>query len=162
MARTGTCSVREWTIPCSRSPCGTIGSWPGDGSRTRMARMRGASRSGTAPPGRASARAFRSAWKAIPAVGVICLLPFGTDLMAGGSFSKAGGNWANCVARWDGSSWNAIGGADQDVIALVVMGGRPHPGRRIHLGGRNHGPSHRAVGDLAHIALPLEIKSLAP
>ena len=55
-----------------------------------------------------------------PAVGVICLLPFGTDLMAGGSFSKAGGNWANCIARWDGSSWNAIGGTDLDVITLAA------------------------------------------
>jgi hypothetical protein len=33
----------------------------------------------------------------------------GTDLYAGGWFDKAGGVPANCIAKWDGSAWSALG-----------------------------------------------------
>jgi hypothetical protein len=60
------------------------------------------------------------ALEGFPATGVICLHTFGADLMAGGSFRKAGGNWANCIARWNGAAWSAIGGTDMNVITLLV------------------------------------------
>jgi hypothetical protein len=51
----------------------------------------------------------------------------GTALYAGGSFSTAGGVRANCVARWDGSAWSALGSGVggfyfSDVYALAVSG----------------------------------------
>jgi hypothetical protein len=48
----------------------------------------------------------------------------GTDLYAGGYFSTAGGvppTSANCIAKWDGSVWSALGtGMDERVYALAV------------------------------------------
>ena len=31
------------------------------------------------------------------------------NLYAGGAFATAGGTSVNCVAKWDGSSWSALG-----------------------------------------------------
>jgi hypothetical protein len=46
----------------------------------------------------------------------------GPALYAGGQFSTAGGAPANHVARWDGSSWSALGsGTDDIVFALCVF-----------------------------------------
>ena len=33
----------------------------------------------------------------------------GTNLYAGGYFTKAGGVPANYIAKWDGSAWSALG-----------------------------------------------------
>ena len=33
----------------------------------------------------------------------------GTDLYAGGYFTTAGGVPANCIAKWNGSAWSALG-----------------------------------------------------
>ena len=45
----------------------------------------------------------------------------GPALYAGGEFSAAGGVLASNVARWDGSSWSALGdGTDEKVRALVA------------------------------------------
>jgi hypothetical protein len=52
----------------------------------------------------------------------------GPALYAGGSFTAAGGLMANNIARWDGTSWSALGrGAGGDVYALTVFddGGGP-------------------------------------
>jgi hypothetical protein len=49
----------------------------------------------------------------------------GSDLYAGGSFTTAGGGAANGIAKWDGSSWSALGwgsGMNADVLALAVSG----------------------------------------
>jgi len=47
----------------------------------------------------------------------------GTDLYVGGSFTMAGGNPANFIAKWDGSSWSALGSGLPDAPnALAVMG----------------------------------------
>ncbi len=44
----------------------------------------------------------------------------GPELHAGGNFEVAGGVAAAHIARWDGSSWSALGsGADNEVYALV-------------------------------------------
>jgi hypothetical protein len=47
----------------------------------------------------------------------------GTNLFAGGTFTTAGGNAANSIAKWDGSNWTALGsGMDNNVLALAVSG----------------------------------------
>ena len=47
----------------------------------------------------------------------------GGDLYAGGVFGSAGGVSADCIAKWDGSSWSALGtGVNGIVSALVVKG----------------------------------------
>ncbi len=42
-----------------------------------------------------------------PSVSALALS--GSDLYAGGSFTTAGGVSANCIAKWNGSSWSALG-----------------------------------------------------
>jgi hypothetical protein len=42
----------------------------------------------------------------------------GSALYAGGNFTVAGGVAANGVARWDGSSWSALGGGVSDSISF--------------------------------------------
>jgi hypothetical protein len=52
----------------------------------------------------------------------------GPSLYAGGRFTRAGGVPANYIAKWDGSSWSALGsGMSDEVGALVVHddGGGP-------------------------------------
>ena len=52
----------------------------------------------------------------------------GPALYAGGDFTTAGGVAANRIAKWDGSSWTALGsGMNNDVHALAVFddGGGP-------------------------------------
>src|SRR6266702_3317320 len=47
----------------------------------------------------------------------------GSDLYAGGFFTMAGGTAATNIAKWDGSSWSALGsGMDDGVSALAVSG----------------------------------------
>jgi hypothetical protein len=49
------------------------------------------------------------------------VLPNG-DLVAGGTFTTAGGVAANYVARWDGSAWSELGsGTSSTVLALTVL-----------------------------------------
>jgi hypothetical protein len=56
---------------------------------------------------------------------VLTLLPFGTDLIAGGHFTAAGGERAICVASWDGSLWHPMAeGLDDDVLALTEWRGQ--------------------------------------
>jgi len=44
------------------------------------------------------------------------------DLLVGGTFTTAGGAPASRIARWNGSTWSALGtGVDGDVHALAVM-----------------------------------------
>ncbi len=46
------------------------------------------------------------------------------NLYAGGNFTKAGGVTVNHVAKWDGSTWSALGsGTDGNVSALAFGGG---------------------------------------
>ena len=54
---------------------------------------------------------------------VYALAVSGTTLYAGGGFTTAGGVTVNCVAKWNGSAWSALGtGMDYDVYALAVSG----------------------------------------
>lgn len=55
---------------------------------------------------------------------VLALLPFGDDLIVGGNFIRAGGQPANYIARWDGTSWHPLGqGVDDQVFALAEYQG---------------------------------------
>jgi len=73
-----------------------------------------------------------SAWSALtPTLGsglgmyswVYALAVSGTNLYAGGRISTAGDNWANNIAKWDGSAWSALGSGMNDcVYALAVSG----------------------------------------
>ena len=54
-------------------------------------------------------------------VNALAVLPNG-DLVAGGSFTTAGGVTANRIARWNGSAWSALGGGfSSTVMALAVL-----------------------------------------
>src|SRR6185503_4451417 len=55
--------------------------------------------------------------------GVSALAVSGTNLYAGGYFTTAGSVFANCIAKWNGSSWSALGsGMNGRVGALEVSG----------------------------------------
>ena len=54
---------------------------------------------------------------------VLALAATGTNVYAGGDFTKAGGISASYIAKWDGSSWTALGsGMNDDVWALALSG----------------------------------------
>jgi len=83
------------------------------------------------------------------------LTQYGDDLIAGGWFSNSGGVPVNHVARWDGSSWNAMGaGFDNAVTALVVNADTLYAGGQFLASGgspdslvaRWNGASWEAVG----------------
>jgi len=68
---------------------------------------------------------------------VYALAVSGSDLYAGGGFTSAGGTAANNIARWDGSSWSALGsgvrGSDPSgngpfVLALAASGSNLYAG----------------------------------
>ena len=62
---------------------------------------------------------------------VRALTVYNGELIAGGSFTSAGGVDANCIARWDGSSWQPLGSgitggyytSSTNVSALTVYNG---------------------------------------
>jgi hypothetical protein len=44
------------------------------------------------------------------------------DLVAGGTFTSAGGVVATNIARWDGAAWASLGsGTDSSVLTLTVL-----------------------------------------
>ena len=58
---------------------------------------------------------------------VWALAVIGTDLYVGGVFTSAGGNVANHIAKWNGSSWSSLGnginnGLNGGVFTLAVIG----------------------------------------
>jgi trimeric autotransporter adhesin len=61
----------------------------------------------------------------------------GSNLYAGGFFTTAGGNRATNIAKWDGSSWSALGsGLDGEyVYALAVLGSNLYVGGRFTTAG---------------------------
>jgi hypothetical protein len=60
----------------------------------------------------------------------------GTDLYAAGSFSAAGGVVAFNIAKWDGSSWSALGsGINSTVFALAVVGTDIYAGGTFNIAG---------------------------
>jgi len=60
---------------------------------------------------------------------VYALAVAGKDLYVGGRFTNAGSILANGIAKWNGSSWSALGsGVNDAVFALAVSGGELYAG----------------------------------
>jgi hypothetical protein len=76
--------------------------------------------------------------------GVSALAVSGRDLYVGGSFATAGGNAAKNIAKWDGSTWSALGGGlgglNDKVSALAVSGNDLYVGGHFATAGGN--PAH--------------------
>src|SRR5207249_9669097 len=58
---------------------------------------------------------------------VFALAVSGSDLYAGGRFTTAGGTPANYIAKWNGSSWSAVGsgmgGATYPYVSALAVSG---------------------------------------
>jgi hypothetical protein len=60
---------------------------------------------------------------------VSALAAAGSYLYVGGCFTNAGGVPANYIARWNGTSWSALGaGMNNNVYALAISGGTVYAG----------------------------------
>ncbi|MBL9120311.1 MAG: thrombospondin type 3 repeat-containing protein [Phycisphaerae bacterium] len=64
----------------------------------------------------------------------------GPALYAGGSFTTAGGVAANRIAKWNGSTWSALGtgpanGLNGDVLTLIAYNDQSGSGPRLYVGG---------------------------
>jgi hypothetical protein len=74
---------------------------------------------------------------------VFALAVSGGTLYAGGSFTNAGGNTANSIAQWNGSSWSALGSGmsgdygNGEVWALAVSGTNLYAGGYFTSAGGN-------------------------
>jgi hypothetical protein len=67
---------------------------------------------------------------------VITLAVSGSDLYAGGTFTNAGGSTSNCVAKWNGSSWSALGlGLGVDSSSSPSLGALAVSGGDLYVGG---------------------------
>ena len=87
---------------------------------------------------------------------VQALLVDGTDLYAGGAFTEicgnaqcnAGNTPANHIAKWDGTTWTAVGtGTDLEVDALAKLGSNVIAGGRFTVAGTCNPCSHVAQWD---------------
>jgi trimeric autotransporter adhesin len=79
----------------------------------------------------------------------LCVLPDG-DLIAGGNFTMAGGVSANRVARWNGSSWSALGsGIDTTSLQTQVYAVATLADGDLVVGGRFQRAGGVAVESLA-------------
>ncbi|KAF0142115.1 MAG: hypothetical protein FD122_952 [Stygiobacter sp.] len=71
-------------------------------------------------------------WNIMNLAWVHAMATEGNQIYAGGTFEVADGLWANNIAKWNGSSWSALGlgsgGVDSDVMALAFMGGNLYTG----------------------------------
>ena len=67
------------------------------------------------------------------------ILVYNGDLYAGGQFDTAGGMPANNIAKWDGTSWSALGlglpGYNYIVLTLAVYNGALYAGGRFDTAG---------------------------
>jgi len=62
----------------------------------------------------------------------------GSTLYAGGYFTTAGGDAANYIAQWNGSSWSPLGsGMNAEVAALAVSGSTLYAGGAFTTAGTN-------------------------
>src|ERR1035441_1381185 len=92
-------------------------------TRGAVSRRRAAPRPMTSPnERRAVGRRGGRGWAALITMGMRWGFRAVT-CMWGGWFTTAGGGAANYIAKWDGSSWTALGsGMDDYVFALAVLG----------------------------------------
>src|SRR5437867_7812480 len=71
---------------------------------------------------------------------VYALAVSGSDVYAAGSFTIAGGRPATNIAKWDGSSWTALGsGMNGSVYALAVSGTDVYAGGDVTMAGGSAG-----------------------
>ncbi|OQB93629.1 MAG: hypothetical protein BWX84_00479 [Verrucomicrobia bacterium ADurb.Bin118] len=84
----------------------------------------------------------------------------GSDLYAGGWFTTAGGVAANYIAKWDGSSWSALGsGMNNGVSALAMSGSDLYVGGWFTTAGGKVSPYlARAVLDLQPPLTPIPLQ----
>jgi hypothetical protein len=69
---------------------------------------------------------------------VFALAVSGSTLYAGGDFATAGGNPANGIAQWNGSSWSALGSEMNNAVeALAVSGSTLYAGGYFTTAGGN-------------------------
>lgn len=67
---------------------------------------------------------------------VLCFTYFGGNLYVGGNFTQAGGVPCNHLARWDGTSWQAVGqGFNESVHTLAVYNNELYAGGDFTLSG---------------------------
>lgn len=82
-----------------------------------------------------------------PGFKVKALRVFNGELYVGGSFDMAGGIQANNIAKWDGSSWSAIGtGTDGEVNSIEVFN------NELYIGGDFINAGGVAVNGIAKLA----------
>jgi hypothetical protein len=81
---------------------------------------------GALPGGAAISRWNGSTWSSFPSVpnstpDTILVMP-NDDVIAGGTFTQAGGVVVNNIARWNGAAWSALGpGLDNHVSSLYTL-----------------------------------------
>jgi hypothetical protein len=69
----------------------------------------------------------------------------GTDVYAGGYFTTAGSTSASNIAKWDGTTWSALGtGVNSFVFALAFLGPDVYAGGDFHLAGHDSLANHIA------------------
>ena len=66
---------------------------------------------------------------------VSALAVSGSDLYAGGFFTTAGGNGASNIAKWDGSSWSALGSGMGAVNSYPIVSALAVSGSDLYAGG---------------------------
>ncbi|WP_448540453.1 beta strand repeat-containing protein [Roseiflexus sp.] len=75
----------------------------------------------------------------------------GSDVYVGGNFTNAGGvSGANNIARWDGTNWNAVGGAsaiNDNVYAVAISGENVYVGGDFTKAGGNSAADYLARWD---------------
>jgi hypothetical protein len=89
---------------------------------------------------------------------VYFLTVYNDRLIAGGSFTTAGGISANRIATWDGTSWQPLGsGMNGEVMSLTVYNGQLIAGGRFTTAGSSvsaylarWGEEQHTMGDLNH------------
>jgi hypothetical protein len=81
---------------------------------------------------------------------VHALVVSGSNVYAAGQFTAADGNPANNIAKWDGSSWTALGsGVNHYVAALAVSGSD------LYAGGEFTTAGGKVSGYIARAYLPI-------
>ena len=125
--------VRGWTAHVCALAVSGSDLYAGAGSRRRAAARPITSPNGTGAVGRRWVRDERQC--------ACALAVSGSDLYAGGCFTTAGGSAANHIAKWDGSSWSALGSGMErgSCVCAGGVGQRPVCGGRFHDGGRQRG-----------------------
>src|SRR5258705_11738376 len=66
------------------------------------------------------------------------MIEYNGRLYAAGAFTSTGGVQAKKIARWNGSSWDSVGGGlSSDVYALAVYNGELYAGGQFLMAGGN-------------------------